>query len=83
MGLCSPEIQIDQPSMTISRRIFESIYQGDKWSEDAFVKFNFSQLLLIAKRGNSLQREWLKDFVNGYKESREKTALLHTLGRLR
>ena len=70
-------------SMTISRRIFESIYQGDKWSKDAFVKFNFSQLLLIAKRGNSLQREWLKDFVNGYKESREKTALLHTLSRLR
>jgi hypothetical protein len=70
-------------SNPISRTIFESIYQGDKWSDEAFVKFNFSQLLLIANRGNTRQREWLKDFLNRYKVSREKTALLQTLGRFR
>jgi hypothetical protein len=59
-----------------SKDVFESVYQADHWSEEAFVKFNLSELLGIVKGRNSMQREWLRDFVSGYKDSPEKKRLL-------
>ena len=64
---------------TISEREIEHIYNIDSMTEMDFLKYNYSELLNLTSQGNQKQKGWLKDYLQTFRNSDEKRALLGAL----
>jgi hypothetical protein len=66
---------LDPNESTVTQRELEHIYTVDSMTEHDFLKYNLSELLNLARRGNKAQKNWLKEFLERCDGSAEKRQL--------
>jgi hypothetical protein len=72
---------LDLGESTVTQRELEHIYTVDSMTEHDFLKYNLSELLNLARRGNKAQKNWLKEFLERCDGSAEKRQLQAALAK--
>ena len=70
---------LDASPSGITEKELGSVYGVEKLSDEKFLEYNFEELSVIAKNGNSTQQEWLRKFLTGMPDGSRKAALQEKL----
>ncbi len=66
---------LDTATSELSSKEIEAVYNIDSLNDEQFVKYNFRELLLIARNGNPEQKEWLGEFLTKLSKSEQTLAI--------
>ena len=70
---------LDEAHSSLTKHELDHIYQTDSMTEADFLKYNHSELLNLATRGNAAQKKWLRAYLKECDNSSEKRQLLAAL----
>jgi hypothetical protein len=72
---------LDPNESTVTPRELEHMYEVDSMTENDFLKYNLSELLTLAARGDRAQKAWLKSLLKTCGNGAEKQRLLAALAK--
>ena len=78
-GRTLDKTRLDTTASNITPHEFETVFNFDSMFEDAFLRYNRSELRAIAKGRDALKKQWLKEYLEMCENSRMKRELLSLL----